>query len=170
MDVKEIFLTADHHFGHNKILQYEEQRGKRFSCIEEHDEFLIEQWNSVVKPVDSVYHLGDIAFGRQGFNAARRLNGYKKLILGNHDILDSHEYLQVFAKLHGSVFFKGTALLTHVPIHPQQLNSRFLFNFHGHMHGRGTIDDKRYIDVGVDVWDFRPVAWDELRQVVEERL
>ncbi|SEA16165.1 Calcineurin-like phosphoesterase superfamily protein [Desulfuromusa kysingii] len=168
--MKEIFLTADHHFGHHKILQYEEKRGVRFSSIEEHDEFLIEQWNAVVRPVDTVYHLGDLAFGHQGFNVARRLNGYKKLILGNHDILDTQDYLQVFAKLHGSLFFKGTALLSHIPVHPQQLNSRYLFNVHGHMHGRAGIEDKRYIDIGVDAWDFKPVAWSDLKKVMEERL
>lgn len=168
--MKEIFLTADHHFGHEKILEYEPEKRGRFSSIEEHDEFLIEQWNSVVRPVDTVIHLGDITMGKQGLNSVRRLNGYKKLILGNHDNLDTQEYLQVFAKLHGSLFFKGAALLTHVPVHPQQLNHRFAFNIHGHLHGRGGIDDQRYIDVGIDAWDFRPVAWSELKKIIEEKL
>ncbi|SHJ19022.1 Calcineurin-like phosphoesterase superfamily protein [Malonomonas rubra DSM 5091] len=164
----DIFFTADTHLGHAKILEYEPETRGRFSSIEEHDEHLIERWNSVVRPGDTVWHLGDVSFQRQGFNSARRLNGYKKLILGNHDILDSQDYLQLFAKLHGSVFFKGVALLTHLPIHPQQFH-RFAFNFHGHLHSK-SLDDPRYINVGVDQWDLRPVSWDELKKLIEDRL
>lgn len=169
--MRDIFISADHHFGHDNILQYEPARGAKFSCIEEHDEYLIEAWNSVVKPRDTVIHLGDIAMGKQGFINCWRLNGEtKKLILGNHDVLDSQEYLQIFNKLHGSLHFKGAAILTHIPVHPQQLNRRYSFNLHGHTHGRNVIDDKHYIDVGVDAWDFQPVCWSEIKEIIAERL
>lgn len=169
--VRESFITADHHFGHDKILEYEKKRGQLFSCIEEHDEELIKRWNEVVKPRDTVIHLGDIAFKKKGFANLWRLNGEtKKLIIGNHDTLDSQEYLQIFNKLFGSLHFRGTAILTHIPVHPQQLNNHYAFNLHGHLHGRGGLDDKRYIDVGVDAWDYRPVAWSEIKELIAERL
>jgi len=51
------------------------------------DETIIENWNSVVKPEDTVYHLGDIALGPISESLAKvaRLNGHKIAILGNHD-------------------------------------------------------------------------------------
>ena len=48
------FFTADLHFGHKNILAYD---NREFASTEEHDEFLIEQWNSVVGIDDEVWIL-----------------------------------------------------------------------------------------------------------------
>ena len=61
--------------------------GRPFVTINEMNEALITNWNSVVTPEDTVIHLGDFAFA--GFQVAHdimaRLNGYKILVKGNHD-------------------------------------------------------------------------------------
>lgn len=51
------------------------------------DEIIIQRWNEVVKPEDTVYHLGDIALGPidKSLSKITRLNGHKIAILGNHD-------------------------------------------------------------------------------------
>ena len=51
------------------------------------NEALITNWNNVVKPNDTVFHLGDFAFGGSYIwnNVLSRLNGNIHLILGNHD-------------------------------------------------------------------------------------
>ena len=54
----EIFFTADTHFCHGKSFLYE-PRG--FTNVNEMNETIVERWNSVVKPEDEVYHLGDFA-------------------------------------------------------------------------------------------------------------
>ena len=48
---------------------------------------MIENWNSVVKPGDDVYELGDFAFATEDqiLNILNRLNGNIHLIFGNHD-------------------------------------------------------------------------------------
>ena len=56
------FITSDLHFGHKNILEYDK---RPFSSIEEHDESLIENWNSLVRPQDLVYCLGDITLGKK---------------------------------------------------------------------------------------------------------
>lgn len=168
--MREIFFSADHHFGHENILKYEAATRGHFSNIQDHDEYLIEKWNSVVKKGDTVWHLGDIAFKQQGQEAMKRLNGWRKLVLGNHDVFNSKVYLDCgFQKLFGSVSFKGLALLSHYPVHPGQLECRLKFNFHGHSHGKSVLGDS-YIDVGVDAWGLRPVSWDELKIIVKDRL
>ena len=52
------------------------------------NEALINNWNSVVKENDIVFHLGDVQLGGGNQlmdNIFPRLNGHIILILGNHD-------------------------------------------------------------------------------------
>lgn len=44
-----IFFTADTHFNHAKVIQFESTT-RNFSTIEEHDETLIKNWNDRVRP------------------------------------------------------------------------------------------------------------------------
>lgn len=78
---------SDTHFSHTRILELSK---RPFRDIREHDETLIRNWNSVVKPDDLVFHLGDFAFELGDVERIRgiffRLNGRKRLIVGNHDL------------------------------------------------------------------------------------
>lgn len=55
-----VFFTSDTHFGHKAIIGFCD---RPFSSVEEMTEVLVENWNSVVGPTDTIYHLGDFAFG-----------------------------------------------------------------------------------------------------------
>lgn len=154
------FLIADTHFGHSKVLQFEAE-ARPFATIEEHDEALIERWNSVVRTRDTVWHLGDVLFGRHSFSCLSRLNGVKKLVMGNHDCYPSAAYLEHFNRIVGSGEI-DKHLLTHIPVHHSQFH-RFKANIHGHLHSR-KIDDPRYVCVSVEQWNLTPVAFEEVRQ------
>lgn len=73
-ELNNIFVTADHHFGHENIIRFCE---RPFKSVEEMDRTLIDNWNEVIKPGNTVYHLGDFTLG--GFSEARKyfrqLNG-----------------------------------------------------------------------------------------------
>lgn len=78
------FFTSDTHFGHKNIIKYSE---RPFSDFETMDSAIIKNWNRVVGDTDVVYHLGDVALGLSDrwdwiLNS---LNGYKILVVGNHD-------------------------------------------------------------------------------------
>ena len=84
--MSEIFFTSDLHFGHKNLLKFTKPRP--FTTIEEHDQTIIDNWNSVVNQDDTVYVLGDIAMGMDPDKLEdylKKLNGHKRLILGNHD-------------------------------------------------------------------------------------
>lgn len=87
-DAPTIFFTSDLHFGHEGIIK---MCNRPFQSLEEMDETLIKNWNSLVKPKDKVYVLGDFFMYykkpklREILN---RLNGTKILIKGNHDMTD----------------------------------------------------------------------------------
>src|SRR5690625_785261 len=76
------FLVSDTHFSHDMVA-----RIRGFDTTEDHDEHLIQQWNSVVTKIDHVWHLGDLTLKNPPAIAPilERLNGIKHLVLGNHD-------------------------------------------------------------------------------------
>lgn len=82
------FVTSDQHFGHARII---ELTGRPYADVEEMNRALIENWNRVVGPTDTVLHLGDLALGhrRDTIPITKALNGRKLLIAGNHDIVSS---------------------------------------------------------------------------------
>lgn len=161
----EIFFTADSHFGHANILRHEPAT-RPFSSVEEHDDALVERWNAVVKPKDTVWHLGDLIWRATDLQTVGRLNGHIKLVLGNHDLLASAKYLQVVNKLYGVVEFQDKVILSHFPLHPVELLTPSTVNLHGHLHSK-KLDDPLYCNVGVDRWDLAPVSWDVLRSLLE---
>lgn len=82
--MSKVFFTSDHHFGHNLIIDFE---SRPFAGAEEMDKVMIANWNAVVGKEDTVFHLGDFSFRNQEDTRSivAALNGYKILILGNHD-------------------------------------------------------------------------------------
>jgi calcineurin-like phosphoesterase family protein len=101
-----VFFTSDTHFGHTNILKYCD---RPFSSTEEMDEEIIRCWNSVVKPDNIVFHLGDFAFGTiaQWETYRNRLNGHIHLILGNHDMHNFSNSRQRLEEMFESVQFQA---------------------------------------------------------------
>jgi calcineurin-like phosphoesterase family protein len=152
-----IFVTSDTHFSQASFLEFKDEFGnpaRPFSSVEEADETMVEHWNAVVSPSDKVYHLGDVAMRKEHLSILARLNGSKRLILGNHDIFDFKDYKPYFKTIYAMRKLEDI-LLTHIPIHPQQL-SRFKLNIHGHLHQR-VIDDPRFVNVCVEQTNYTPV-------------
>lgn len=160
--MSEVFFIGDTHFGHRGIIQFSETAPHRpFATIEEHDAELIRRWNSVVGQKDTVWHLGDFCFGKRNLEIASQLNGNKKLVMGNHDMYATKDYLRYFTRLAGAVEYKGL-VLTHVPVHENQLN-RWYMNVHGHLHTRRVMRTRK-IDVSVentirDGWGMREIRY-----------
>ena len=186
----ETWFTSDTHFGHKNILEYEKE-ARPFETVEEMNEQLIANWNDTVRPKDIVFHLGDFAFGAINVPIADRLNGYKRLVMGNHDCHSFDLYVRHFQRLFGAHYWKR-CILTHIPVHPQHLGGRFWLNVHGHLHsnkvqvGHSNLyslmtnegemmireafdtytEDENYFNVAVELHNLRPVH----SSVITERL
>lgn len=173
--MKEIWITSDHHWFQESILKFEDNSGNlvrpQFSSVDEMDEFMIERWNSVVKPYDKVYHLGDFFVGDRNkfLELRKRLHGKINLIIGNHDDLDFMVNSKAFNKVQ---FWRKLPefglLLSHVPQHPSSLlynkdkkgkwptDCIPFYGIHGHIH-RNISPIGPYRNVCVEVTNYTPV-------------
>lgn len=157
------FYTADTHFGH-KLMLDPKACGRPFADTREMDEFLIRQWNDVVKPTDIVYHLGDVFFGMQDEARVRsifsRLMGRKILILGNHDYKKTNVPHPLLVGLgwekvaqHYQTEDEGQHLfLSHYAQRTWPKIRKGGWHFYGHCHGQ-LPHYHRSRDVGVDCPD-----------------
>ncbi len=164
-----VFFVSDTHFGHKNILTFSPLRGE-IKTIEQHDDILVQAWNTVVNPNDTVYHLGDVAFSQKALGNIARCNGHKHLIKGNHDNFPIQSYVDVgFNKIEGVMRYKEF-VLTHVPIHPDCLEYRWGKNLHGHIHfEEDNIKDDRYLNLNMDVHGFAPIPLESVRAMFKSR-
>ena len=166
------FVISDTHFGHSNILRFE-PKFRKFMNVQEMDEYMIRQWNDVVKQDDIVYHLGDVAIGSP-LKYVQRLNGHKILIKGNHDNhVGIQEFIDAgFEDVMAMVKLKGF-ILTHCPMHPEELDYYPKYkNIHGHIHSRlvllnGQEMDYRYVNVSVEHTKFKPINLDLIHKYQE---
>lgn len=157
------WVTSDHHFGHANILKFVGQDGKPFrhdTDVHAMDEALVDAWNSVVKPEDTVYHLGDVAFANN-LHYVSQLNGLKHLALGNHDRFRMTEYYAVgFLSVRGSFKRNRNILMSHFPIHISSI-PRGAIQIHGHIHEKPSPKGP-YFNVSVERNAYRPFNLDEI--------
>lgn len=170
----EIWFVSDTHFFHSNILKFTGDDGKRvrpeFSSTEEMNEHMVERWNSVVKPGDKVYHLGDVSFryDRPFRELMARLQGQKRLILGNHDIIKGTTLTDYFKKVSLWRLFKDEEFLcTHIPCRLDQLRKARV-NVHGHIH-QNIMDDPRYINLCVEHHDYTPRSMEWIKEEIKRR-
>lgn len=134
------------------------------------DRVLINNWNSLIKPEDKVYHLGDVSFISDKY--VDKLNGQITLICGNHD---KKRFNYLFSEVKETIEMKidkFKCLLTHRPIIEDgiykkgegpnfSLLRKFDFIICGHVHEKWKFNGKN-VNVGVDVWDMKPIHINEL--------
>ena len=168
------WVTADTHFGHYNIIKH----CYRPWTIGEHDDKLVDNWNSVVGKRDTVFHLGDFAMFKsedvdnrmKAYRKTRmRLNGKVHLVIGNHDSMSRDTY-DCFTKVYDfgtEVKVDGEKIvICHYPMRSWNRSFHGSMSLFGHVHGRlEGVDTGVSCDVGVDVpeWDYKPVAWEVLR-------
>lgn len=182
------WFTSDLHLGHARII---ELCNRPFSSVDEMNERIIENWNDNVQEDDTVYVLGDVALGTLGDSLplCEQLAGRKYLVPGNHDRvwsgyskkgvreLDILRYEEAgFTILENIETYKGWKLC-HFPTsgdshtddrfpeyRPSILKDEWLI--HGHVHNMWRIN-RNQINVGVDVWFFKPVREDVIQNIID---
>lgn len=174
------FFTSDTHFGHANIIKL---CNRPFKNVEEMNEKLIENWNKVVSEGDTVFHLGDFAFGGSALwnSIVPRLNGQIYLIFGNHDRKNLRAgYLDKFVDVlpQMQIEIEGRSVyLNHYPFlcygGSYRNEKDAVWQLFGHVHSgpdSSGLDCDRlpYLfpyqyDVGVDNNNYTPVSWEQVK-------
>lgn len=165
-----IFVISDTHFGHANILSFVNEAGvplRDFRNVEEMDEHMIQQWNSVVRPQDKVYHLGDVAMHKEHVQTVARCNGHKRLIRGNHDVFVTKWYMRFFEEVYATRIL-NQMLLSHIPVHPESIG-KAIANVHGHVHNNvpALHYGPKYYNVSTEALDYTPISLEDLKRRVE---
>jgi len=179
------WFTADLHLGQHNIIGHCD---RPYWGVAQMNADLVRRWNRVVADNDIVWVLGDVG-AAAALPLVRFLRGQKHLISGNHDycwpgngpVASATRWMYVAA---GFATTRTTAeielggehvTLSHFPYKGDSHGEdRFVpwrprdeggWVVHGHVHTawrhRG-----RMINVGVDVWDYAPVAEETLLELI----
>lgn len=157
------------------------------------DSFLINRWNEVVGPDDEVWLLGDACMGRldRTIDQLGRLLGRIVLVPGNHDRVwagdhrrdqwwDRYLAAGIDEIIDGTTSLKladGTVVdVDHFPYEGDSSDQDRYVNhrpvdqgrvlLHGHVHSTWRANG-RMINVGVDVWNYKPVPEQLLVELVQ---
>jgi calcineurin-like phosphoesterase family protein len=180
-----VYFTADTHFGHGRIIQY---CNRPFQNAESQDRVILENFCEVLRPGDVLYHLGDISWSSwdvKKYFLSCLPTKEVHLILGNHDRLKEVEYLEMGFRsvspykeirmdvVRGTKDIQGSStrvVLCHYPL--ESWNGGYdsgAVHLHGHCHGKLESIRQRRMDVGVDVHNYTPWSWEEIRKYLEAR-
>ena len=178
-EAKHLFFTSDTHFGHENIIKF---CNRPFANAQEMNETLINNWNRVVGPDDTIFHLGDFAFGGSYLwnNMLDRLNGHIHLVIGNHDRKNLRQgYVQKFDSIYPQLQINidgRSVYLNHYPFlcygGSYRGDKDAVWQLFGHVHSgpfsTGKDDERLKMlfpyqyDVGVDNNNFTPISWEDV--------
>lgn len=162
-----VFFTSDTHFNAQRTLNLSK---RPFTNLDEMNKTLVNNWNSVVKQNDIVFHLGD--FG--DYKYREYLNGEIVLIKGNYERYhkeefeqNKHCFMEYFDFLHSICIPSDDSSyilnMTHEPhrIKDYKINE-CNFNLFGHVHKLCMI--KPYgLNVGSDCHNFTPIDLETIK-------
>lgn len=181
-----IYLVGDWHFFHNREFIY---KARGFETVEEMNQTIIKNHNSIVKPEDDVYVLGDLLLGgpdnqAAGLELIAQMNGKLHLVRGNHDTDNrwtAYSTLENIIEQQNAIYLdynKYHFYLSHYPSitsnndYEKPLKARLL-NLCGHSHTQDKwMDaDKGYIyHCELDCHDNKPVLLDDIISEFKQKM
>ena len=170
-----IYFSADCHLNHWNIVKY---CNRPFKSVGEMNDIIISNFNSVIKPEDTLYHLGDFCMGGNYdyiSSLMNRINGKKICILGNHDkkkifiqmakdkVIEScHRQLKIMVN-------EQLILLYHYPMIEWEDSYKGSWLAFGHCHNK-VQGVGLSMDVGVDGNNFFPVSFEQFASKMKEKI
>ncbi|WP_185982580.1 metallophosphoesterase [Aureimonas mangrovi] len=166
MSKSKTFFVSDTHFGHERII---ELSGRPYADVHEMNAAMTACWNSVVRPEDTVWHLGDFAYRSKNGPETyfHKLHGIKHLIVGNHDGEPTRNLPWASVQQMAEISVDSQRIfLCHYPVLEWPGYHRGAVHLFGHVHGsRPGMPNS--LDVGVDAVGFVPIQMPEIMRRLE---
>lgn len=174
------YFTADTHFGHANIIKHCK---RPFKDTIEMNYQIIKNINAAVKPEDTLFILGDVAFEKKVlFESMAEIKCKKVLLVGNHDNWRTFNVLQqekLIESYHDTLMVKYNGIsiwLSHYPHLAWDKQIYGAYHLYGHVHGRFANEPNKNglsMDVGVDCNNYCPLSFfqinDKMKQIIEYR-
>lgn len=187
-----VYFTGDEHIFHKNIVrgcsEWTDKSGCRdFNTIEEHDAYVINERNKMVRPCDTLYSMGDLGFGVGNADKFRELRSLTKcenfyVCKGNHDhIFDSKHNkdgsISALFKDVRDIYYKKICgrffVLCHYAMLTYPWQHHGSIHLHGHSHGSLPNNEQALtLDVGVDTeWyghkKYTPYSIEEIFHIMD---
>lgn len=161
------FYTADPHFGHESVIKF---CGRPFGSVDEMDATILQNYQRAMSRSDDLWIIGDFAFAKEPEKEKlrkmlRSIPGRKHLVTGNHD-RPWVRRLTEWSSVHDFIEIKedGQRIsLCHYPLLTWPGIRHGALHLFGHVHNNWQ-GSKGAINVGVDVFDFKPVRLFDIRK------
>lgn len=160
---KNIFFIADEHLGHKNIIKY---CNRPFNSVEEMDETIINNHNSVVSDNDIVFHLGDFTLRSKAiaYGYLDRLKGEHICLRGSHD-----NWLPKSAPFIVQETIENIKItMCHYAMRVWHCSHYNSWQLYGHSHGNLEPRGKQW-DVGVDNNNFYPLSFEQVKEIMNKR-
>jgi len=158
------WFTSDEHYGHENVIKF---NNRPFENIHEMNDGLIKRHNEVVNKGDVVIHAGDFCWKNNEKGAKEfldRLNGTHILLKGSHDNWMNRSYHEMWTK----TINKQLVVVCHYAMRVWPRRHYGSWMLYGHSHGK--LPDHGYsTDIGVDNWDYYPVSWDQIVELMKNK-
>lgn len=173
-DSSNLYFTSDQHWCHANVIKF---CNRPYQDVEEMNQVLIDNCNSVVKADDTILMLGDFCFGplNKWVEIRNKIN-CKNIILvkGNHDKLQDGQIKHLFSGIYDYLEIKvrdvdakdGWQQIVCCHYALKVWNKSHYGSWNAFAHSHGTLpDDPNALscDVGVDCWNYFPVSYEQLK-------
>jgi len=170
-NIARTFVWSDQHFSHKNIIAFSE---RPYVSVSEMNETLIANYNDYVGADDICLWVGDVGFGSTTHlnEILDRCNGYKILIIGNHDFNRKKLRTLNFDETH--LLYQvdvpdASLVFTHYPMDNITVP---WFNAHGHLHAFPKLDtgNMLHYNVNCEAHGYRPVELSNIIKIAKMRL
>jgi calcineurin-like phosphoesterase family protein len=168
---RKVWVWSDQHFFHKNIIEFSE---RPYDSVEQMNEYLIANYNDYVGEDDICIWVGDVGFKGNSFinEHLDQCNGYKILIVGNHDFNGKKLRNLNFDETHliYTVDYPDVSMVfTHYPM--DNIPWPWV-NIHGHLHAFPNPDTGHllHINVNCEVQEYKPRLLDDIVKQAKMRV
>ena len=163
------WIWSDQHFFHKNIIAYSE---RPYADVLHMNYSLMMNHNKLVGKNDVVIWAGDVGFAADWKinRELRQYNGYKILVVGNHDLDHSRMRLLEFDEIHVAYELdlpESKCVITHYPLTKVPDG---MINIHGHEHADpGKVHNEisnQHINVCLELHQYAPISLTEIRSKI----